>query len=419
MENVFGFITVAASDSTDEAKANADLVCTGEHDELVIQRGIDECVKQNKNLYLLNGVYKIDGFYDFGDGGEKTALCVPNGWREFAIIGQGHEYGYRRRYDNGVTLYVNDAAFDSESGEQPGVLRNTWTSRGIQNGASLRLENLALVLDNNRHKVRCIDLRRTDRAECKNITLIAYGELLDGTDSFNIGTTSPDVAKEGCIGLTMTDGSNYNYSNYTNVFAYGFDEAIQVGGEHVVCINCGAALSTYGFTFGNYEVNCGANHPITMINCLDERNVNLPLFGCHTGDSDGKGGRLVGNQEITMISFNLEMLKNDPGKTPGGEVKSYMREVIPGTWKGNIDFTLQPAHCHTNAVDAQVWENDGSGTGIKTRNNCHKTVCSTAERLSYYPTHGQQIFDTDKNKMVICIDVASKLWVDFNGNAVD
>jgi hypothetical protein len=29
---------------------------------------------------------------------------------------------------------------------------------------------------------------------------------------------------------------------------------------------------------------------------------------------------------------------------------------------------------------------------------------------------GQQIFDTDLNKMLICTDPATKKWVDFNGN---
>lgn len=45
----------------------------------------------------------------------------------------------------------------------------------------------------------------------------------------------------------------------------------------------------------------------------------------------------------------------------------------------------------------------------------HKTVCSTAERESYYPTLGQQIFDTDLNKMLVCIDPENKKWVDMNG----
>ena len=63
-------------------------------------------------------------------------------------------------------------------------------------------------------------------------------------------------------------------------------------------------------------------------------------------------------------------------------------------------------------------ENDGSGTGFKTRNNCHKLICSAKERNGYYPTYGQQIFDTDLNKMLICTDPENKKWVDYNGNEV-
>ena len=105
-------------------------------------------------------------------------------------------------------------------------------------------------------------------------------------------------------------------------------------------------------------------------------------------------------------------------QTPGGKLGDLMREVHPGTWKGNIDFTVQTAWNNLNTVDFKLWESDGSGVGIKARNNCHKQVCSTEERLSYYPMYGQQIFDTDLNKMVICIDPENKKWVDFNGEEV-
>jgi hypothetical protein len=179
-------------------------------------------------------------------------------------------------------------------------------------------------------------------------------------------------------------------------------------------INCGAIMCYYGHTFGNYKLNCGANHPITLINCMDERNVNLPLFN-DCGDGDGHGGRLHGEQEVTMISFNIERLAE---QTPGGVLGDLMREVTPGTFKGQIEFTAQPAWCHTNEKNFQLWENDGSGKGFKTRNSCHKLVCDTKERLSYYPMLGQQIFDTDLNKMLICIDPATKKWVDFNGNEI-
>ena len=408
------YIYVAAKNTGESLKSKADFVCTGVNDELTIKKAIDLCVENNKNLYLLNGIYNIDAFYDFEDNGPLTAICIPNVHREIKIIGQNHEYGFQRSYDNGVVFYVSEKALNTIKNESVDVLRGRWTPQGIQNGSCLNLENVSVVLANNAHPVRCIDLRRIDRVELKNISLISYGDSIAPDSAVGLGTP-PDVPAKGCIGLTMTDGSNYNYSNYTNVHAWGFDEGIQVGGEHVVCVNCGATIGTYGFTFGNYQTNCGSNHPITLINCLDERNVHLPYFGKWCGDGDGKGGRLIGNQEVTMISFNIERV---PERTPGYTVGDLMKEEIPGSWCGKIEFTAQPAWCALNDVNFKVWESDGSGSRIITKNNCHKTVCSTEERNSYYPMQGQQIFDTDLNKMLVCIDPDKKLWVDFLGNKV-
>lgn len=404
------YITIAPQNYSGDVVA--DFVCTGKSDELIIQKAIDRAVETNKNVFLLNGIYNIDGFHDhYSDNGPKSAICFPNTWREIRFIGENHEYGFRERFDNGVVFYVSHEALESIFDETD-VIRGKWTPKGIQNGSSLCLENIAVILDNNRHKIRCIDLRRSDRVEVKNVTLVSYGKLITENPANGL-FDPPPIPTEGCIGLTMTDGSNNSYSNYTNVQTYGFDEGIQVGGEHVVCINCGAAVGRYGFTFGNYKTANGSNHPITLINCMDERNINMPLFNLCGDHLDGE--HLQGEQEVTLISFNMERVA---ARTPGGKLGSYMQEIYPGSWKGNIDFTIQPDWCHTNSSDCQLWENDGSGSGIKTRNNCHKTICDTKERLSYYPTLGQQIFDTDLNKAVICIDPASKKWVDLNGTVV-
>lgn len=405
------FITVAPANYSGDIDAN--YICTGKNDELTIQKAIDRCVEENKNVMLLNGIYHIDAFHDhYDDNGPRCAICFPNKWREIKFLGENHEYGFQKSFDNGVVLYVSKDAL-SKISKETDVIRGKWTEHGIQNGSSLHIENIAVVLADNQHQIRCLDFRRTDRVEVKNITLVGYGDSISTDSGYGLNTP-PSIPGKGCIGLTMTDGSNNSYSNYTNVQTYGFDEGIQVGGEHVVCINCGATVGRYGFTFGNYQTNCGSNHPITLINCMDERNINMPLFNL-CGDGDGKGGRLQGKQEVSLISFNMERVAE---RTPGKKLGDFMREVYPGTWSGNIDFTIQPAWSHLNAVDAQLWENDGSGNGIKSRNNCHKTVCSTEERLSYYPTFGQHIFDTDLNKMVVCIDAKNKKWVDYNGQKV-
>ena len=401
-ENTKSCVTIAAYNSSESLKKCADIVCCGENDEITIQKIIDQCAQEKKDIYLLNGTYCIDGFYDFGDGGPRAALCFPNNWQEMSFVGQANPYGD----ESGVELYVTPRALDQIDGEGYDVIRTTWTKIGLANGSALSIQNIRINASHNQKPFRCIDLRRCDRPELKNIGLKAYKDMRAGFG------TPPPVPVFGCIGLTMTDGSNDHYSNYTNVLATGFYEGIQVGGEHVVLMNCAAIMNYYGYTFGNYEINCGANHPITMINCMDERNVNLPLFNC-CGDSDKQGNRMQGNQEVTMISFNLEYIaEQSPGKTHGHR----MKEVHPGTWRGNIDFTAQPAWNHLNIVDFQLWENDGSGQGFKTRNNCHKLACNTQERLSYYPTYAQQVFDTDLNNMLICVDVENRKWVDFNGN---
>ena len=405
------FIIVAPQDYPLDIRA--DFVCSGRNDELTNQRAIDLAVKERKNIMLLNGVYHIDGFHNrYGDNGPDCAICLPIAWREIQFLGQNNQLCTRNFEKNGVVLYVSKKALKKIKGETD-VIRGQWTDAGIQNGSSLRMEDISVVLANNQHKIRCIDLRRTDRVEVKNIYLCGYGD--DAIKSAECGLINPPtVAAEGCIGLTMTDGSNNSFSNYVNIQVGGFDEGIQVGGEHVVMINCAGHICRYGYTFGNYKTNCGSNHPITLINCMDERNINLPLFNA-CGDHTPSGEHLQGRQEVTFVSFNIERIAK---QTPGGELGDLMREVYPGTWCGNIDFTAQPAWSALNSIDFQLWENDGSGVGIKTRNNCHKAICTTAERLSYYPMYGQQIFDTDLNKMVICIDPEHKKWVDFSGERV-
>ena len=101
---MYDYIFVAADNSTEKLKEKSDFVCTGTNDELVIQKAIEACVRDNKNIYLFNGIYNIDAFYDFHDNGPFSAVCVPNAHKEIRIIGQNHEYGFQRSYNNGVVF---------------------------------------------------------------------------------------------------------------------------------------------------------------------------------------------------------------------------------------------------------------------------------------------------------------------------
>ena len=71
------WVKVAAADSPEAAKAVADFVCSGEHDEETIQRAIDLCAGGTRNLYLYDGIYNIDAFREWEDGGPRAAVRIP------------------------------------------------------------------------------------------------------------------------------------------------------------------------------------------------------------------------------------------------------------------------------------------------------------------------------------------------------
>ena len=404
-------VRVAASNSTEIARRAADYVCTGVGDELTIQRAIEDCARTGRQLSLSSGFYTFSAVHAFKDGGPDTAVCIPNMHRDFAITGErrklgGWAKGMGTNAVNGVVFYLAPEALAAVKGASVDIVRGEWSQYGIMNGSGLTMENVCIWAPDSQHALRALDLRRVNSVELHNVRLFALGKASLSGLKYPYG--NPPVPNEDCIGITLTDGSNNAPVNLVNVSAGGFGQSFQVGGEHVVMINCSATFGLYGFTFGNYRYDCAFNHPITLINCCDEQNVNLPLFNS-CGDN---GGNLHGRQSVTMISFNTERVASH---VPGKKLGSLMRETKPGTWCGQISFTTQPDWGAVNAVNLPLWEEDGSGRGFRTVNDTHKLACTTAERLSYYPQYMQQVFDTDLNKLLICVDPAKRKWVDANG----
>ena len=54
-----GWVRIAAAASTAEARAAADFACTGTNDEVTIQKAIDLCKKNGKQLFLFCGLYRL------------------------------------------------------------------------------------------------------------------------------------------------------------------------------------------------------------------------------------------------------------------------------------------------------------------------------------------------------------------------
>lgn len=412
-------IFVAASDATSGEKLAADYLCNGSHDEATIQAAITELYnKKGGTLILSSGTFVIDDFptYDSSyDGGCYIAINIPSNNNSYGftidIIGNGVPF-YQEVGSRGTLIQVSDTCYEGlDDNKKYKVFCCSYASSLIDKARlDVSLYGFRIRLPWNQKKITCVDLRSANRVSVELVNLYAFRTGYNGYSNNAAGTNPPPVAVDGCNGLRMTSGSNDGViTRYNYISAAGFREGIQAGGEHAVCINLGGYYNFYTFTFGNYPWQDAFHHPITLINCSDERSVNMPYFAyCgNNHHSDNRGG-----QQITMIDFNFERYAP---QTPGGELGDLATERVPGTFFGEITYTTQRQGA--NVGDIPFWEN-GHGERFITRNAAHKLACGTTERNGYAPTYLQRIWDTDLGKEVICVDTANKTWKDAMGNTV-
>lgn len=403
------YVYVACSDAPETQKSSADVVLPGTNDELVLQSIINTvCHNGGGKIKLSRGTVFIDSFPNKeANLDDYVALLIPQATPCTVAI-EGDVLGMA----SGGTAFLitSDCYADLDSTKQYTVIRGGHRTYPFNSNLSFRMHDVRIDLPWNQKPIRCIDCLYFNQVLIERVTMSAfkngYGE------GWNVAvTTPPAVAVEGCEGLRATGGSNYGIlDDYRNVFVTGFYKGFRLSGEHLVGINLSAIFCVYGYTFGDYNWGGGSNHPITLINCCDERNVNLPLFV-----ANGESGNAYhsGNQAISFVDFNVERIAD---YTPGGELGDYATEQYPGVFKGEINYTIQDEFGgHGNSVDVPFWAT-GSGNGMVSRNQAQLQACDTATRLTYAPNYMQKIYDTTLNKLVIYNGSA---WVDTNGSVVD
>lgn len=388
------YVFVAASDSSEKDKQGADFVCDGVNDEVELQRAIDTA---NGEVVLAEGTYYIDSFQNTEGDGTVTALHFGKYGQQvirFAGIGIG---GTRKLNTGnvlfgGATIRVSRSCYDSLDDNTQYAIFGSVTNGAsrIYPNVTASIENINFVIPDNQKKIICIDGWMMGALSFKNIKAIAVA------DYYNL-----KKPVDGCIGIRGLQGSNFGCGNrWESAFVWGFYEGYAVSGEHVVGIDLGSRYCNYGFTFNRKTNGEGAwIHPITMINCCDEWNFNMPVFG-KSGEhaaTDGLGGR----QAINLIDYNLEWLPSSASPDPesGGNLAT---ELYPGQTYGSITYTMVKTYGGNskNAVDTNFWAT-GSGMNVRTKNMAHDQSGTTAERKKYSPTYMQTYYDTDLNKLLI------------------
>lgn len=404
-------VLVASSDTSDEIKANTEYVCTGTNDEAVIQRAVNYIANNGGGVVKLSdGNFFIDSFPNTDSAGDYVAIMIPQKTNTYAIeiLGAGLPYGTSSPSNKGCTrIKVSDSCYESLSASNRyTIIRGGYVASPIwqQKLHHLTLKDMEIRLPWNQKPITCLDLLYTNRVLVERVQFRGYTSGYNGhTVTVN---TPPDIAVENCVGMRATSGSNNGILNdYRNMLASGFYEGFKLGGEHLIGINLASIFCYYGFTFGNYQWDGAFSHPMTLINCCDERGVNFPLFvDCGTPN---------GSQPITFIDFNLERKSRI---VPGGTLGEYAVETTPNTFRGTINYTVSNDY-GINDVTEPFWK-DGSGHGFVTKNDAHELSGTSAVRRGYKPTYLQRFYDTTVGKMLWCIDTANKTWVDSQGNTV-
>lgn len=406
----FNTINIAAYDATAEEKINADLVCDGEDDAVYIRKAI-EMLPSGGTINLSTGVFYLNSVVQDYDGVYR-AITIPgntdNGDTrakiDYAIRGQGMK---------NTRLQVTDALYDAMdvNNEYELIGAPAFTrGDGKFSACGLRLSNMRIRTNHNQKPVIFVNLQEIGRATIERVSLHAY--------NFS-NREYATVPNEKCIGLRMFNGWNNGVENlFVGIVASGFHEGFQVGAEHIVMINCSAIKNVYGYTFGNYDWGFCFCHPITMINCCDERNTYMPKFvksGQHNADGSysgtGTNAQLI--QNISMIDFNLE---RSVDQCPGQifvDAGCVVEDDI--YFCGTITYTMQSGGLDSNYNLATQFFSQG-GKNFKVRNLRHKLYGSTALRQSYGANNMQEYYDTDIKKMLWYFDDA---WHDATGNVVD
>lgn len=410
-------LLIAPSDASDNIKKYADYVCTGANDELVIQEAVSYAGVNNMNVLFACGNFYIDSFPWNDVTGVKVAIAVGKGTTartasstiELRGCGYGslRKFGTNSEFFKGAIFNIRESTYNQlDSNTQYAIIAGVSNTSGarIYPTIKTKVKNIAFKIEGNQKKIICIDGWNMSALSLDNIGCMAI-TVNSGSTSGNIPAEDLIVAVDGCIAIRGLQGSCYGINNvWKDVFVWGFHTGFHVIGEHIIGLSLGARFCNYGYVFGatgnTWEGTLA--HPNTLINCCDECNFNMPLFG--------KGGRAnaTGKQAVNLIDYNLEWF--DEYAALGGDLA---KEVEVGCAYGDITFT-SVRYYGTSYTNAPFWAS-GHGHNFKTRNSLHAVGGTTSLRNTYTPMYMQEYYDTDLNKLLI---YDGTNWRDTSGTVI-
>ena len=322
-------VIVAASNSSDADKSIAHYICTGSNDQNTIQQALDYVSNLGGTLHLCTGVYNIDAF----NGTTCRAAIRFNTAKQNGVNFEGPFYPQRSRTDKwdpkaGAILNVTDTAM-AALGNNIGFVITGYAAdadpdvwdRTYYPNSSLNLQNIGIVLADNTHNVTAVD---TNAFTVNNVKYVSVG-INKPDNELNVKS-----AAERCVGFRSVLQQQIN-QRFDGCAVYGTRYGFEVGGEHVLFLQCIAIRCYCGWRFYGTDMTRGG-HPLTAIECSDEVCIIGPVFGGATEMSNE-----MPIPGITLINWNREVVQ-DTNKPWYCEQQA--TETIPGIMRGFISYQI-------------------------------------------------------------------------------
>ena len=354
---------VAASDSSDKDKKQADIICDGVNDEIEIECAVNcnVTVGHNARVLLLPGTYNIDNFKECRNGvnegrGYNAIQVNKSVWDggEYSVLLEGRYKEYKC-YFGDTRLIVTENCYNSLGTEEYaiiGALRNSsGNNLGLNyNMFNIDVKNLFISPYGLQKPIVCVDGAGFTALTAENVHITRYEET--GTD-FEI-YFDRETPIEGLIGIRGVCGSNRGVGNYIKgCRIVGMHEGIALTGEHFVIQDCCEHHCYYGFTLGNYDVRTQNEHPNIFVGNSVEQCYRMALFNRYGATEESETEKA--EQTIVYIGGSTENGWIDSE----GEFHTMLpiKEIVKGAYRGRIESDYRGA-------DISIFENDGSGKNI-------------------------------------------------------
>lgn len=416
-------IVVAASNTPDGIKQQADYVCTGTNDEVMLNEFIQGSRLLGKTLKLLRGDYYLDAptkqYYAANDTfllAETSPLASGEASASVIIIGEDLFHAPK--------IHISNSAYEALNSNTQYCMFAV--NNNTNYGGCVVIENVIFRLPWNQKKICVIDMYNYGGwASIKHVSCYGY---TGGYNGYVVSVNNPPrKAVEGCIGIRfIAKGPNGGFaSDITDCTIAGFNEGVCINTEWTICTHVCPFFCVTSWVFGKYMKPNGpvtaATHPTVLICCGSERSNSPALFYKNSGF-----------QEIEIIAFSMERDSSIcPTDENGNKVLGPLAKVEGGSgngleFRGSISYTVQDPSHHggVNQGNVGFWE-FGHGHGMKTTDASHAQAGPTSLRNTYRPNFMQRYFDTSlgtNGKEIICIDESGNngkgTWVDAAGNIV-